>query len=203
MLTEAQLQKLLDVLSEREEHEKACVLALAMYSGRRKSELVRFKVSDFEEKNLVCDGALYKTSETIKTKGFGLGKFIYCYTLAKKFKPYFDAWMKQREELGIESEWLFPSKSNPEEQLNPNTLNGWAAQFSKTVGTDFYFHALRHYFTTSLIRAGLPDGVVQSIIGWTSSDMVRIYTDIEADEQISMYFKDGEISAPEQKGFNF
>lgn len=202
VLSEAQLQKLLDMLTEQGEFEKACVLALAMCSGRRKSELVRFKVSDFEEKNLVCDGALYKTTDTIKTKGFGLGKYIYCYTLAKKFKPYFDAWMKHRADAGIESEWLFPLKSDCSQQMKSTTLNGWAAQFGQMIGVDFYWHSLRHYFTTSLIRAGLPDGVVQSIIGWTSSDMVRVYTDIEADEQISMYFKDGEINAPESKGFN-
>ena len=29
--------------------------------------------------------------------------------------------------------------------------------------------------------------------------MVRLYTDLDADEQIGMYFKDGEIIAPERK----
>ena len=32
--------------------------------------------------------------------------------------------------------------------------------------------------------------------------MVRLYTDIDADEQIGMYFKDGDIAVPEKKGFN-
>ena len=31
--------------------------------------------------------------------------------------------------------------------------------------------------------------------------MVQIYKDIDTDEQIGMYFKDGDIVAPEQKGF--
>ncbi len=30
--------------------------------------------------------------------------------------------------------------------------------------------------------------------------MVQLYKDIDADEQIGMYFKDGDIVAPEQKG---
>ena len=49
-------------------------------------------------------------------------------------------------------------------------------------------------------KAGIPDGVIQSIVAWESSDMVQLYKDIDADEQIGMYFKDGDIVAPEQKG---
>lgn len=194
-----ELEALLNTLTEKKEYEKACYLALAMYSGRRKSELCRFKVSDFDDDKLVCDGALYKSSP-IKTKGRGGGKYIPCYTLAKRFKPYFDLWMKQRAELGIESEWLFPSNSNPAEQIGIPTLNSWANTFTRLSGKDFYAHSLRHYFTTSLARAGIPDGVIQSIVAWESSDMVRLYTDIDTDEQIGMYFSNGDISVPEKKG---
>lgn len=197
---DADLESLLNELSTSGCHEKACMLALAMYSGRRKSELCRFRVSDFSDEKLVCDGALYK-SAPIKTKGKGGGKYINCYTLAKRFKPYFDAWMAQRDELGIESEWLFPSAVNPKEQISVTTLNSWANTFSRMTGKDFYFHSLRHAFTTSLVRAGIPDSVIAQIVSWESNDMVKVYTDIDADEQIGMYFKDGEISSPEKKGF--
>ena len=102
---ESELKDLLDKLIDKKEYEKACFLALAMYSGRRKSELCRFKVSDFDDSRLVCGGALYK-SAPIKTKGRGGGKIIPCYTLAKSFKPYLDLWINQRNDLGIESKWL-------------------------------------------------------------------------------------------------
>ena len=68
-----ELEDLLDKLIERNAYDKACFLALAMYSGRRKAELCRFRVSDFSDDRLVCDGALYKSSP-IKTKGRGGGK---------------------------------------------------------------------------------------------------------------------------------
>lgn len=194
VLTDEQLEELLEQLSNEGEHEKACMLALAMYSGRRKSELVRFRVDDFRDENLVCDRALYKTTEKIRTKGRGLGKYIHCYTLAKGFKPYFDRWMEQREKDGIDSEWLFPSKSDPTQQLNPAVLNSWANIFGKRLGVEFYLHSMRHAFVTRLVRAGLPDSVIQEIVGWTSADMVRVYTDIESEEQIGMWFKDGDIS---------
>lgn len=188
------LDELLDKLSATGQHKKACMLALAMCSGRRKAELCRFSVDDFKDENLVCGGALYKTSEPIQTKGFGLGKYIYCYTLAKKFKPYLDAWMNERAERGIESKWLFPSSDDPTEQISDTTLNSWATTFSRMTGEDFYWHSLRHYFTTHLAKAGLPDGVIQEIVGWESADMVRVYKDMSAEEQIAQYFsEDGEI----------
>lgn len=195
---DSELEELLDKLTERKKYEQACYLALAMYSGRRKSELCRFKTSDFSKENLVCGGALYKSSP-IKTKGRGGGKYIPCYTLAKKFQPYLDAWLDMREKMNIESEWLFPDKNNPSESVKTSTVNSWSNTFSRLAGRPAYIHSLRHYFTTSLAKAGIPDGVIQSIIAWESSDMVRLYTDLDADEQIGMYFKDGEIIAPERK----
>lgn len=197
---EESLTSLLDELVARKKYEQACIVALAMYSGRRKAELCRFRIDDFKDENLVCGGALYKTSEPIQTKGFGLGKYIYCYTLAKKFKPYLDLWMEERKKKKIKSQWLFPSHHSPEEQLEESTLTSWAITFSRILGEPFYFHSLRHFFTTQLAKAGLPDGVIQEIIGWESADMVRVYKDISAEDQIAMYFdENGEIRADVQK----
>lgn len=196
-----ELDDLLEKLVERADYEKACYLALAMYSGRRKSELCRFKVTDFTDERLVCGGALYK-STPIKTKGQGGGKVIPCYTLAKKFKPYLDYWIDYRKRHGIESEWLFPNKKNPKEYVPISTINSWSNTFSRISGRPAYIHSLRHYFTTSLAKAGIPDGVIQSIVAWESSDMVRLYTDLDADEQIGMYFQDGDIVVPDKKGLS-
>ena len=196
-----ELDDLLEKLVERADYEKACYLALAMYSGRRKSELCRFRVTDFTDERLVCGGALYK-SAPIKTKGQGGGKVIPCYTLAKKFKPYLDYWIDYRKRHGIESEWLFPNKKNPKEYVPISTINSWSNTFSRISGRPAYIHSLRHYFTTSLAKAGIPDSVIQSIVAWESSDMVRLYTDLDADEQIGMYFQDGDIVVPDKKGLS-
>ena len=196
---DSELEELLNKLVERKDYEKACYLALAMYSGRRKSELCRFKISDFDEDKLVCGGALYK-SDPIKTKGQGGGKMINCYTLAKKFTPYLDMWRNHRLSKYGDSEWLFPDSKNPNEHIQISTINSWANTFSRLSGKPAYIHSLRHYFTTSLVRSGIPDNVITQIVGWESADMCKIYTDIETDEQIGMYFKDGDIAAPTQKG---
>ena len=188
VLSDEQLDGLLKELTENGQYEKACAVALAMFSGRRKSELVRFRVSDFKDENLVLGGSLYKTTDPIRTKGFGLGKYIYCFTLAKQFKPYLDRWMEYRNKQGIESEWLFPNKSDYTQQMKPETLNSWAITFGNILKVDFYWHCLRHYFTTHLARSGLPDSVIQEIVGWTSADMVRVYKDLTTEEQLAQFF---------------
>lgn len=197
VLSDEQINTLLDNLVEKKQYDKACCLALAAYSGRRKSELLRFKVSYFVDENIMY-GSLYKTPEKIRTKGRGLGKFIPAYVLSKKFKPYFDLWMEQRKELGIESEWLFPDRNKPQEQMKSDTLNSWALTFSRILNVDFYWHALRHMFTTELSRSGLPDTVIKDLVGWESLDMVKIYKDIDADEEFGKYFSENGIKQSEK-----
>ena len=198
--SDEELEELLNNLAGHRQYEKACYVALAMYSGRRKAELCRFLVSDFNDSRLVCDGALYK-SHPIKTKGRGGGKYIPCYTLAKKFKPWLDLWLKERENCGIESEWLFPNKNDPTKHIEISTANSWSVTFSRITGKPAYIHSFRHYFTTCLAKAGIPDSVIQTIVAWESSDMVRLYTDLDAEEQIADYFKDGEIVLKKRKAF--
>ena len=199
VFTEEQVKWLLDELTETKQYDKACAVALAAYSGRRKSELLRFKVSDFSDDRLVCGGSLYKTRK-IKTKGRGTqGKQLECFCLAKQFKPYLDKWLEYREQSGIDSEWLFPSKEDSSKAMLISTLNSWAKKFTRMLGVDFYWHCLRHYTTTSFIRAGIPDTVIQQYIGWNDLSMVPVYSDIEADEQLAMYFTENGIIIPERK----
>ncbi len=139
-----ELQSLLDTLVENKKYEQACMLSLAMSSGRRKSELTRFKVSYFTEDNVMF-GSLYKTPEKVTTKGRGSkGKLLYLYVFKNQFDPYLRLWMEEREKLGITSEWLFPDKTsdgyNNEVAIGIDTLNSWAETFSRLLEKDFYWH---------------------------------------------------------------
>lgn len=170
-----------------------------MYSGRRKAELPRFRVTDFGDDKLVCGGALYKTDK-IKTKGRGvLGKQLECFCLAKQFKPYLERWLKYREENSIESVWLFPKLDQPNEHLQVSMFNSWAKTFSSILGADFYWHALRHACVTTFIRAGIPDTVVQQYMGWSDISMIPVYSDVEPDEQLALYFGPEGFKQPERK----
>lgn len=189
------VENILSELMEKKKFEMACFVALGVYSGRRKAELCRFHVSDFDASRLVCDGALYK-SAPILTKG---NKMLECYTLAQKFQPYLDAWMKKREEDNIDSTWLFPNPADMSECLNISTANSWAYYLTRMTGRDFYFHALRHHYCSFLIRAGIPDSVIVDIVGWSSAEMLKIYNDNPKDDRLSMYFTKDGIVAGKQK----
>lgn len=201
VLKDEQAQELLDYLVEQKQHQRACAFALAWASGSRKSELLRFKVSYFTDENIVY-GSLYKTPEKIKTKGRGRnGKQLNKYVLVNKFKPYFDLWMEERERLGIDCEEMFVVKDKKEgwRPMKSSNLSYWAKLFSEYLSVDFYFHCLRHNFTTGLSQSGIPASVIQEIIGWSSLEMVNLYDDTEVDDKLGKYFDENGIKKQEKK----
>ena len=188
VFSEYELKQLLDYLVDGRQYRKAAALALAMYSGRRKSELTRFKVSHFRDDNVLFD-TFWKTDEKIQTKGRGSkGKQIHLYVLKDKFEPYLNMWLEDRARRGIDSEWLLVSLKYPGRQISTETLDDWANEFTEFLGKDFYWHSMRHFFCTMLAREDVPVNVIQDIIQWESADMVKLYTDISADESIGKYF---------------
>lgn len=194
VIPDEDVDKFLDKLVKEERYQQACVFALAAMSGARKSELLRFKAEYFTDENIVYD-SLYKTPK-IKTKGRGKnGKQLNKYVLYD-FKKYFDLWMNYRKENGIESEWLFVRKCNDGSyaQMKVSTLDSWAIIFSNELNVDFYWHCMRHYLDTKLLKYNIPVNVVQEFFGWSSSDMVNLYNDSDVSEEFSKYFsKDGII----------
>ena len=198
ILTEEQIELLLNTLVEKKKYQMACALALAVYGGARKAELLEFKVSYFDEKNIKF-GSLYKTPEKIRTKG----KMLEKYTIANKFKPYFDLWMNYRKEHNIESEWLFIKKEDGEwRKAKESQLNYYAEVFSDILNVDYYWHSTRHNFCTYLLEQGLPEAVVQQIIGWSNSSMIEIYADRDRDEMIGNYFNNDGIIRKETKNIS-
>lgn len=205
IFTKEQLQKLLDYLVDKGEIEKAVCLSVAMNSGRRKAELPRLKMSYFNDENIIY-GSLYKTPETVKTKGRGSkGKQLTLYILKNDFQPYLDMWRKYREENNIQSEWLLPKKVGSEwidEPISISTLDSWADTFARILEIPFYWHSMRHYFTTSCLQANLPADVVKEIVGWSTLDLVSLYDDRSADEQFAKYFDENGIKEVESKSLS-
>lgn len=192
VLSEEQVNYLLQELVNQDKLQQACVVALAAFCGCRKAEITRFKTWYFKSDNLICDGALYKTPEKIKTKGRGAktGKLLTKYVLAPEFQPYLDLWLEKRKELNIESEWLFVTKENDEwTQIKISTISSYAQLCSKILDINFYFHSLRHQLCTRMVsKYHLPQKIIQEFFGWSSSDMIQIYDDSEASDEFSRYF---------------
>ena len=192
IITNEQVELLLKTLLEQKQYQKACAFAICCASGIRKAEITRVKV---------IYGSFYKTPEKMKTKGrSSRGKMLDKFFLVSQCNPYLDLWLKQREELGINSEYLFVNrdKNGDWSQIKADTLNSWAITFSNILGVDFYWHSLRHYFTTSLARANVPDSVIQEIIGWSTLEMVKIYKDIDASESIGQFFDENGVKEVKQ-----
>lgn len=192
---------MLNKLVDANKYETACYIALAAYSGRRKSELCRFKVSDFTDEHLVCGGSLWK-SDPIKTKGRGNGKYLNCYTLVKKFKPYLELWMKERSDSGVNSEWLFPNELDSTKELSVSTVNSWMNTVSRLTGKMIYAHGFRHFFVTMLSNEGLPENVIKEIIGWADVAMVSVYLDRSTEDTLDMYFDENGIKSVDKKGLS-
>ena len=188
MMTDEEVDHVLDVLVEEKKYQQACAFALAAFSGARKSELLRFKVSYFDERNIMDGAALYKTPEKIRTKGRGsAGKLLTKYTLLD-FKKYYDLWIQERERIGlVNNEFLFVNTDN-EEVLKVSTLDSYSKTISNILGRPFYFHSLRHQLCTRLMKIGVPTDTIQEYFGWANISMLSIYNDNDASDTFGEYF---------------
>ena len=192
-----ELEEVLNWLMDTKRFEIAVALALAMYSGRRKQELPRFKLSFFEEKNVLLN-SLYKSDEKIRTKGRGRnGKPLNVYVLKKNFDPWLHMWKQYIEDNHIETEWLLFDPNNPTKPVTQSRVDSWSRTISKYTeahfGKIFYWHSQRHFQVSELSRAGLPSEIIKDIQGWNSVELVEVYRDIDAEDEFAKYFKDGEI----------
>lgn len=201
VLTEEDVETLLSKLTSSGKIEAACGVALMAYGGRRKAEICRFRVSDFDDSKLVCGGSLWK-SDPIKTKGRGNGKYLNCYTLVHKFKPYLNRWMAYRAEHNIESEWLFPDMSDNTKQMPISTINSWMTTASRIMDMPIYAHAFRHRYTTMLSEEGIPDNVIKEIQGWSSLELVSVYIDTSTEDTLDKYFGEDGIKKINKKGLS-
>ena len=202
VFSEDELQKLLDTLVLQNCYRQAACVALAMYSGRRKSELLRFKTSYFSEDTTIF-GSLYKTPELVTSKGRGSkGKQMYMYVLKHPFDKYLNLWMDFRKQNGIQSEWLFPNMRDSNKPMNISTLDDWSNKFTNILNKDFYWHSLRHFMTTQLVKSNVPSNVIQGLIGWESADMVNLYTDLTIDDVLGNYFDENGIKDIKHAGLS-
>jgi len=194
VFTEEELNGLLEHLVKNDKIRQATALALAMYSGRRKSELFRFRISDFKDENIIYD-SLWKSSEPIKTKGRGAnGKPIHLYVLKDQFKPYLDLLLEDYKKHNIRGDCMFVSYKFHNKPLSIESLNEWARYFTKILGKDFYWHSIRHYFTTMLIKQNVPIDIIQDMVNWDSASMLQIYSDLTRDANIGKFFAEHKIA---------
>jgi len=187
ILTEEQVNGLLDFLkNKKNKPQEACILALAIGSGARVSEWLRFTTSIIDENNTAFDDIFLETLKEIKTKGrTKQGKMLYKYIIKDIFIPYYKEWLPIREKImkehNQEHDFIFIKKDGSPAEVD--TIRSWIRKWEKFLGVDFYPHCLRHYIVTYLTRLGLESDFIIEIMGWSSSDMYKIYNDLTAKEK--------------------
>ena len=197
VLADEQVERLLLTLVEREEYERAVCVAILCYSGMRKGELLQMKMEYFNVDHLKF-GCLYETDK-IRAKGRGVrGKVINKYVMNKVDK-YLDLWRKQREELGINSEWVFVIKHGDVWDRRTD-IEIWKDEFTEIIGVPFYFHCLRHKLCSTLVSQNVPSEVIREFFKWDSAEMISIYNDNSAVDDFEKYFNSDGVITQEQKG---
>lgn len=187
ILLEEQVDDLLRHLKEDlKKTQEACLLSLAANCGARASELLRFTTTLIDENNTAFDDMFLETTKQVKTKGFGKqGKLIHKYILKDKFLPYYKEWLVEREKImkenNKEHDFLFIKNNGDPAVIS--TIRSWSEKWEKYLGVPFYFHSLRHYIVTNLTRLGLDSDFIIELMGWSSSDMYRIYNDLTAKDR--------------------
>lgn len=191
VLSDEQIDNLLETLVARKHYECASAIAIAAFSGMRHAELLQMKPVFFDDTHFVYD-SMWKTDK-VRAKGHGkeglqLNKFI-----LYGAKPYIDLWLKERKEKNVDSEWLFATasivKETKEREWNRRKdISAWIDECTEILGVDFYLHALRHYTCTRLHRMNLPSHVIQEFFGWNSAEMLKIYNDLTAEDEFGKYF---------------
>jgi site-specific recombinase XerD len=185
ILTDEQIDDLLDYLSARDS-QQACWLALAICSGARFSELLRFKTDLIDEERTAFGDVFLETTRKIKTKGRGKsGKLLYKYIFKEKFLPYYRVWLEERKNILKENEkeheYLFVKENG--KPITGTIVRGWLEDFENYLGVPVYAHAFRHYLATMLSKKNVPQNAIKEIFGWSSLEMVNIYDDSSAKDR--------------------
>jgi site-specific recombinase XerD len=187
ILSEQQVNDLLNHLkNDLSRPQEACLLALAIASGARIAEWIRFTTDIIDEENTAFDDMFLETTKKIKTKGrTKTGKMIEKYIIKDLFLPYYKDWLVEREKImnekGKDHNSIFIKRNG--EPAKVDTVRGWIVKWEEFLGVPFYPHCLRHYIVTHLSRLGLSSDFIVEIMGWGSVEMVKVYNDLTAKER--------------------
>ena len=186
ILSEDDVETILDTLIETERIQHAACIALFASSGMRISEVVQARLDWFvgDKVNMLKDD--YYITPKIRTKGRGQqGKVISKYVIKPLFDKYLNLWLEERKKLGIDSEHLFVRNINGKwVDATEATIRSWFNTTEKITNIDIHPHSLRHYTATYLRRNDVPIEAIKIILGHEDTKTTEIYIDIDETETL-------------------
>lgn len=190
VFTQEEINELMNMLDEKGKTQQKCLLSLMTSSGARASELVRFRTDIIDENNTAYEGLFLETTEEIRIKGRGVnGKSALRYILKDTFLPNYRKWLIEREKIMKENNqdhtYIFIKSNGEPAELT--TIKSWFVKWdiftTKRFSKTFYPHALRHRLVSYLLSIGVEKELIQSLLSWTTAEMVDIYSDLKPSER--------------------
>lgn len=186
-----QLNKIFDVIDRPK---LAIAVFLSFFCGLRIEEVCKLRIEDIdlESKRLkIVDSKNPNRSLT------GYGKDRYVPIPTKAISPL----QKWIEIIGIDSKWLLPSMTSPDQHLRKKSLYEQFREvlqranllipnftFSEKTGKQkvrhmYYFHTLRHSYATYLLSKGVDIYTISNLMGHNQVTTTQIYARINTTQQ--------------------
>jgi len=179
IIEEDKIIEMMNFYKNKEDYLTMIILALAVSSGLRKSELLEIKMSTFDEQNI--KGKFYVTPQPIKVKGRGKNAKATKFIIKDMFDEYLKIWEEYRIKNNISNEYLI---ANEKGRLNIKQLDYIASKVSKDFDISFYFHSLRHATCTILYKKGNDLNKIKVILGHKDISTTSIYNDTDDSEEL-------------------
>jgi integrase/recombinase XerD len=157
-----------------EQARAAAMLAMALYAGLRKSEILRLKFTDVDLK----DGSIH----IVRGKGRGGGKDRTTY-IAPELRTILETYLDQRRYRRLLSVEFFTSQRSGR-GISGMTLRRVMERVRQTSGIPFSLHSLRHSFVTTLLRRGVPIHVVRELAGHSQIATTARYTRVFEEDKL-------------------
>jgi len=186
VFSDEEINKLISDLEADGEIQIVCWLSLAIASGCRFSELLRFTLDLIDENNTAYEGIFLETTKAIRTKGRGrAGKQLKKYIIKDIFWSKYQQWLALRSEILNKNEKDHNSifiKDNGD-PATESTARGWVHKVQSYLDKPFYCHSLRHYSVSFLGRKKIRPELIKSLFGWEDVNLVFLYDDVEAKDK--------------------
>lgn len=168
-------ERILDVLVNEEEYEMACAVAICVASAMSPYEMEQLKMSDFSEKNLVCNGTFYKIDGIIMSKKKQEGG-VTKYVIADYVQKYIDLWKDKRNYLGADIDDFFIYFDPLSETWKKRKrIAFFYRRLHKIAGISFEFKDFKYYTAKILIdKYGLSKRMVKNFLEWENNNLFSI-----------------------------
>jgi len=194
-LTKLEMERLVEVLTDRQEWQKLAYLLFTYSTGCRREESRQLlaEVVDYE-KYVTPKGEQRKYYKThpIRCKGSGLEGKVRRFEFGEDAMTAIRKWIEfRREEFPLDKcEYVFVSKQKDGyKQVSPNTFNIWCDYFSEILGKKVHPHLLRSSrATNAVVEEGSDIKALQRLLGHNNSSTTEIYIVRDDEEELDDLF---------------